>query len=61
MNDLYYAYHTQDPEWCVRNILELKNITEKYFDNNYRLKEVMKKQIYNLFVQPEQISCISEC
>ena len=48
MNDLYYVYHTQDPEWCVQNMLELNSITEEYFDNNYRLKEVMRKHISQL-------------
>ncbi len=42
MNELYYTYHTQDPEWCVSNLLELNHLTEDVFDSNYRLKEVMK-------------------
>lgn len=44
MNEVYYPYHTQDPEWCVSNLLELNNKTEEYFDNNYRLKEVLKEK-----------------
>ena len=42
MNDVYYTYHTQDPEWCVRSLLELNNETEDIFDNNYRLKKIIK-------------------
>lgn len=42
MNELYYTYHTQDPEWCVSNLLELNHLTEDVFDSNYRLREVMK-------------------
>lgn len=44
MNELYYSYHTQDPEWCVRSLLELNNLTEDYFDNNYRLKEIIRRK-----------------
>ncbi len=43
MNDIYYSFHTQDPEWCVQNLLELNEYTEDIFDNNFRLKQVMKK------------------
>lgn len=42
MNELYYTYHTQDPEWCISNLLELNHLTEDVFDNNYRLREAMK-------------------
>ena len=42
MNDVYYTYHTQDPEWCIRSLLELNNETEDIFDNNYRLKKIIK-------------------
>ena len=44
MNDVYYAFHTQDPEWCVRNLLEMNSLSENVFDNNYRLKEVMSQK-----------------
>jgi hypothetical protein len=44
LNDVYYSFHTQDPEWCVRSLLELNGLTENIFDRNYRLKEVMKKK-----------------
>lgn len=45
MDNLYYAFHTQDPEWCIRNLLEINNVTEEIFDNNYRLKEAIKLQV----------------
>ncbi|MBO6113461.1 MAG: hypothetical protein J6P57_00135 [Lachnospiraceae bacterium] len=43
MNDVYYTFHTQDPEWCIQNLLEINHLNECIFDNNYRLKEVIKK------------------
>lgn len=42
MKDVYYSYHTQDPEWCVRSLLEINNMKEKVFDKNYRLLEIMR-------------------
>ena len=36
--ELYEVYHTQDIEWCISNLLDLYNLTEYYFDNNYRFK-----------------------
>lgn len=42
MNEVYYSFHTQDPEWCVRSLLELNGFTEEIFDNNLRLKAVIK-------------------
>lgn len=44
MNELYYVYHTQDPEWCIDNLLELNGLTENIFDCNWRLKQAMKRQ-----------------
>lgn len=44
MNDVYYVYHTQDPEWCIKNLLEINNLDERVFDKNYRLKEIIKKK-----------------
>lgn len=44
LNDVYYSFHTQDPEWCVQSLLEMKNLSEEIFDNNLRLKKVMKEQ-----------------
>ena len=41
--ELYQIYHTQDPEWCVKSLLELYDLNEDFFDLNYRLKQVMKK------------------
>lgn len=46
LNKLYYTYHTQDPEWCISNLLELNNLTEDIFDNNYRLKNIIKRNKY---------------
>ncbi len=42
MNDVYYSFHTQDPEWCIKSLLEINNLTEDVFDNNARLKQIMK-------------------
>ena len=42
MNNLYYSFHTQDPEWCIEGLLEINNLTEEVFDNNFRLKRAMK-------------------
>ena len=42
MNDVYYSFHTQDPEWCIQSLLEINNLTENVFDNNIRLKQIMK-------------------
>ena len=44
MNDVYYAYHTQDPEWCIESLLNINNIAENVFDNNSRLKSIIKKK-----------------
>ena len=45
MNDVYYSFHTQDSEWCVRSLLEIKNLDEGYLDKNERLKRVMREHI----------------
>lgn len=42
MNDVYYTFHTQDPEWCIRNLLELNGLDEDAFDNNSRLKKIIR-------------------
>ena len=44
MNDVYYSFHTQDPEWCIQSLLEINNLTENVFDNNIRLKQIMKEK-----------------
>ena len=41
LNDVYYSFHTQDPEWCVKNLLEMNGQSEEIFDNNLRLKAVI--------------------
>jgi len=43
MNDVYYSFHTQDPEWCIYSLLEMNNMSEDIFDNNKRLKKVILK------------------
>lgn len=44
MNDVYYTFHTQDPEWCIRNLLELNGLDEDAFDNNSRLKKIIRRK-----------------
>lgn len=41
LNDVYYTFHTQDPEWCVQSLLEMNGQSEDIFDNNRRLKAVI--------------------
>lgn len=44
LNDVYYSFHTQDPEWCVNSLLEMNNLDEGVFDNNLRLRKIMEKK-----------------
>ena len=44
MNDVYYTYHTQDPEWCVRSLLDINSFSEDVFDNNSRLKNIIRER-----------------
>ena len=44
LNDVYYTFHTQDPEWCVRSLLELNNLSEEVFDQNLRLKKIIEEK-----------------
>jgi hypothetical protein len=44
LNDVYYSFHTQDPEWCVQSLLEMNDLSEEVFDNNLRLKKVIEEQ-----------------
>lgn len=46
MNDVYYSFHTQDPEWCIQSLLEINHLTERVFDNNYRLKKIIREKKY---------------
>jgi hypothetical protein len=41
LNDVYYTFHTQDMEWCVRSLLEMNNLNEEIFDKNLRLKKII--------------------
>lgn len=52
MNNVYFSFHTQDPEWCIQRLLELNNLTEDIFDNNYRLKQIIQKAETNKLVCP---------
>lgn len=42
LNDVYYSFHTQDPEWCIQSLLDINGLTEDIFDNNLRLKMIIK-------------------
>ena len=42
LNQLYYTYHTQDIELCISNLLEIRGFTVDIFDNNIRLKNIIK-------------------
>ena len=44
MNAVYYVFHTQDPEWCIQSLLDLNNLTVDIFDNNFRLKKLIKEK-----------------
>ena len=46
MNDVYYSFHTQDPEWCIQSLLEINHLPEQVFDNNFRLKETIREKKY---------------
>ena len=41
LHDVYYTFHTQDPEWCVQSLLEMNHLNEDIFDNNLRLKKII--------------------
>lgn len=43
MNAVYYSFHTQDPEWCIRSLLDLNNLSEDIFDKNSRLKNIIRE------------------
>ena len=45
LNDVYYSFHTQDPEWCVRSLLEMNGQKEDVFNPNERLKKVMRLKL----------------
>lgn len=44
MNNVYYSFHTQDPEWCIHSLLEMNHLDENYLDKNYRLKQIIKEK-----------------
>ena len=42
LNDVYYTFHTQDPEWCIRSLLDINDLDDDIFDCNLRLKKTIK-------------------
>lgn len=44
MNDVYYTFYTQDPEWCIASLLDISELDENIFDNIFRLKEAIKEK-----------------
>lgn len=48
MNDVFYSFHTQDPEWFITSLLDIKHLNEDVFDKNKRLKKVMSKHYDSL-------------
>jgi len=44
MNDVYFSFHTQAPEWCINSLLNINGIDDSIFDNNLRLKKIIKKK-----------------
>lgn len=47
MNEVYYVYHTQDPEWAIRSLLEINNLDESIFDINARFKNILRRHYQN--------------
>ncbi len=52
-NDLikyYPSYHSQSNEWVIDTLLKQYNLTENFFDNNWRFLQTLMKysKIYNL-------------
>ena len=45
MNEVYYTYHTQDPEWVIDNLLDNEGLDKNIFDNNYRLSMIIRKHM----------------
>ncbi len=44
MNDVYYSFHTQDPEWSITSLLDINGLDKDIFDNNLRLKALIKEK-----------------
>ncbi len=44
MNDVYLTFHTQDPEWCIASLLDIKGLNEDIFNKNKRLKKLIEKK-----------------
>lgn len=43
INNIYYSYHTQNPEWCIDTLLNLNNLTRDVFDKNNRIEKIIRK------------------
>ena len=39
--EVYFAFHTQDPEWCIKSLLDIIGKDESIFDVNARLKKII--------------------
>jgi len=44
MNEIYYTYHTQNPEWCVESLLSINHLDGNILDRNWRLKQSIQKK-----------------
>lgn len=42
LNNVFYSFHTQDPEWCIRSLLEMNNLEENIFNPNWRLLQAIR-------------------
>lgn len=56
MNEVYLPFHTQNPEWCIRSLLETNNLDESIFDNNARLKNIIRSKHQSKQTQPSETS-----
>ena len=41
LNEVYYSFHTQDPEWCVQNLLEINGRSEDIFVSIFRSNAII--------------------
>ena len=55
LNKVYYSFHTQDPEWVIQSLLEIKELDPNYLDKNYRLKLKMPEYYKKLFEEIHKI------
>ncbi len=50
LNKVFYSFHTQDLEWCVRSLLELNHLSEDVLDKRQRLKAIIAAHERNRLV-----------